>query len=414
MSVKEYQLYTLDNGLRVAYQKIPSTLLVHCGFIIHAGSRNDGFIPGLAHALEHMVFKGTQKRKTIHVLNHLEVVGGELNAFTTKELTAIYATTEKRHLSRAIDILCDVTFRSSLPYSELVKEKKVIKDEINMYVDTPEENIYDEFQEIVFGDHPLAHNILGTAESVDAVTQEALKAFVSTYYQYPNMVFSVVGNVSIEKVIANLNRFLPEESPESISIPQHQKLAINYRPSIQKKESDFNNAYAIMGVPTFEEDHPNRFGLLLLNNLLGGPGMNSRLNLSIREKHGYTYHVESGYQAFSDGGLFHCYLSAEEKYIEKSIDLITKELKKLKEIKLGKVQLSQAKNQFIGQIIMSNESRNGLMIHIGKGILKHNKALSLQETIQKIKNLTAEQLLSIANEVFDFENFSHLQYLPEK
>jgi predicted Zn-dependent peptidase len=413
MSVKEYQLYTLDNGLRVAYQKIPSTLLVHCGFIIHAGSRNDGPIPGLAHALEHMVFKGTQKRKTIHVLNHLEVVGGELNAFTTKELTAIYATTEKRHLSRAVDILCDVTFRSSLPKSELIKEKKVIKDEINMYIDTPEENIYDEFQEMVFGEHPLAHNILGTPDTVDLVTQEALRQFVQTYYQYPNMVFAVVGNVSIEKVISNLNKFLPEIQRNDF-IPQHSKISISYCPSHQKKESDFSNAYAIMGAPTFEEDHPNRFGLLLLNNLLGGPGMNSRLNLSIREKHGYTYHVESGYQAFSDGGLFHCYLSAEEKYIDKSIELITKELKKLKENKLGKIQLSQAKNQFIGQIIMSNESRNGLMIHIGKGVLKYNKAMSLQETIQKIKNLTAEQLLDIANEVFDFNNFSHLQYISEK
>ena len=413
MSSKEYQLYKLDNGLRVAHQKIPSTLLVHCGFIIHAGSRNDGEIPGLAHALEHMVFKGTQKRKTIHVLNHLEVVGGELNAFTTKELTAIYAAAEKRHLSRAIDILCDVTFRSTLPDSELIKEKKVIKDEINMYLDTPEENIYDEFQEIIFGNHPLAHNILGTPDSVDLITREALGQFVNTNYQYPNMVFAVVGNVSIDKVISNLNKFLPQEN-RNIAVPEHKKSQIIYQPSFQKKESDFSNAYAIMGVPAFEEDHKNRFGLLLLNNLLGGPGMNSRLNLSIREKYGYTYHVESGYQSFFDGGLFHCYLSAEEKYIDKSIELIKKELKKLKEQKLGKVQLSQAKNQFIGQIIMGNESKNGLMIHIGKGILKHNKAMSIQETIQKIKNLTAEQLLDIANEVFDFENFSHLQYLPEK
>jgi predicted Zn-dependent peptidase len=413
MSRKEYQLYTLDNGLRVAHLKISSTLLVHCGFIIHAGSRNDGEIPGLAHALEHMVFKGTQKRKTIHVLNHLEVVGGELNAFTTKEMTAIYAAVEKRHLSRAIDILCDVTFRSTLPDSELIKEKKVIKDEINMYLDTPEENIYDEFQEIIFGDHPLAHNILGTPDSVDLITRDSLQQFVDNHYQYPNMVFAVVGNVSIDKVIYNLNKFLPQEN-RNITVPDHKKSPIIYKPSFQKKESDFSNAYAIMGVPAFEEDHKNRFGLLLLNNLLGGPGMNSRLNLSIREKYGYTYHVESGYQAFYDGGLFHCYLSAEEKYIDKSIELIKKELKKLKEQKLGKVQLSQAKNQFIGQIIMGNESKNGLMIHIGKGILKHNKAMSIQETIQKIKNLTAEQLLDIANEVFDFENFSHLQYLPEK
>lgn len=413
MSSKEYQIYTLNNGLRVAHQKISSTLLVHCGFIIHVGSRNDNEFPGLAHCLEHMVFKGTQKRKTIHVLNHLEVIGGELNAFTTKEITVIYATIEKRHLSRAVDILCDVTFRSVLPEIELTKEKKVIKDEINMYVDTPEENIYDEFQEMVFGNHPLAHNILGTNDSVEQITTEALKSFVNNYYQYPNMVFSVVGNVSIEKVIANLNKFLPLE-PLNNPVISNIKQSIIYTPQTLKKESDFNQAYAIMGAPTYSEDHENRFGLLLLNNLLGGPGMNSRLNLSIREKHGYTYHVESGYQAFLDGGLFHCYLSAEEKYIDKSIELIIKELKKLKEQKLGKVQLSQAKNQFIGQIIMSNESRSGLMIHIGKGIIKYNKAMSLQETIQKIKNLTSEQLLAIANEVFDFDQFSHLQYLPEK
>lgn len=413
MSSKEYQLYTLNNGLRIAHQKISSTLLVHCGFIIHAGSRNDGNLPGLAHCLEHMVFKGTQKRKTIHVLNQLEVVGGELNAFTTKEITAIYSTTEKRHLSRAIDILCDVTFRSTIPENELIKEKKVIKDEINMYIDTPEENIYDEFQEMVFANHPLAHNILGSPDSVDLITANELKKFIQQYYHYPNMVFAVVGNVSIEKVISNLEKFLPSNLPE-LPVINNVKSPIIYKPQTIKKESDFNQAYAILGTPTYAEDHQDRFGLLLLNNLLGGPGMNSRLNLSIREKYGYTYHVESGYQAFSDAGLFHCYLSAEEKYIEKSIDLITKELKKLKEKKLGKIQLSQAKNQFIGQIIMSNESRSGLMIHIGKGILKHNKAMSLQETIAKIKNITAEQLLDIANDTFDFNQFSHLQYLPEK
>lgn len=413
MSRSAYQLYTLDNGLRVAHVKTPSSALVHCGFVIHAGSRNDGEHPGIAHCLEHMFFKGTTKRKTYHVLNHLEVVGGELNAFTTKEITTLYATVQRTHFKRAVDILCDVAFRSVFPENELKKERLVIADEIQMYKDTPEENIYDEFQELLFENHPLAHNILGDTDSLSKISRSDLIDFTQRNYHPNNMIFVVVGSISPDRVIKTLNQYSHENFP-NIENTLHSQVSWNYNAFRNNKESDFGQAYAIMGLPAYSETHPKRFALMLLNNLLGGPGMNSRLNLSIREKYGYAYNIESGYQPYSDAGMFHCYISCEEKYMKKSLQLIEKEIKKLKEKKLGKVQLSQAKSQLSGQLLMANENRNGLLIHIGKGILKYGRAKNIEETITEINKLSAEELLDAANESFNFDQFSYLNYSPTK
>ncbi len=414
MSSSEYRLFTLDNGLRVAHYKTPSTNILHCGYVIHAGSRNDGDIPGLAHFLEHMFFKGTKKRKTIHVLNHLEVVGGELNAFTTKEITTIYATVQKKHAGRAIDILTDITFNSTFLENEIQKEKIVIKDEINMYLDSPEENIYDEFQELVFNNHPIAHNILGNSESVDTISKNDLLNFVNTHYHPKNMVFVVVGNISIEKIIGYLNKHSSNLNYSSFHKADYSSRFTYDHPQRIEKKLDFGQSYAIMGIPTYSETNEKRYPLFLLNNLLGGPGMNSRLNIAIREKYGYTYHIESGFQTFQDTGLFHCYLSCEEKYLKKSINLIEKQLHKLKNESLGRIQLSQAKNQLIGQLVLANEARSGLILHIGKGILKQGKANSIHETIRKIEAITASDILEVANEVLKLDQFSHLYYLPEK
>ena len=413
MSRSAYQLYTLDNGLRVAHVKTPSSALVHCGFVIHAGSRNDGDLPGIAHCLEHMFFKGTQKRKTYHVLNHLEVVGGELNAFTTKEITTLYASVQRTHFKRAVDILCDVAFRSVFPENELKKERLVIADEIQMYRDTPEENIYDEFQELLFENHPLAHNILGDTDSLNKIQRNDLLSFTQQNYHPDNMVFVVVGSLSADRVLQTVNQFSEVHFPKKEPLIR-KATPWNYKSFRTVKESDFGQAYAIMGLPAYSETHPKRFALMLLNNLLGGPGMNSRLNLSIREKYGYAYNIESGYQPYSDAGMFHCYISCEEKYMQKSLQLIEKEIKKLKDQKLGKVQLSQAKSQICGQLLMSNENRSGLLIHIGKGILKYGRAKNIEETIAEIKKLTTEDLQDAANASFDFDSFSYLNYAPTK
>lgn len=408
----DYSLHTLSNGLRIAYKRVNGTRLVNCGYIIHAGSRNDGNLPGLAHCLEHMVFKGTQKRKTIHVLNHLEVVGGEMNAFTTKEITAVYATVQNTHFGRAADILSDVVLNSTIPQQELLKEKKVIADEINMYLDTPEENIYDEFHELVFRSHPLAHNILGSVDSLNKIDRSDILHFTGHFYQPENMVFAVVGNIGLKRVLAALEKnavfsLRPDRKAKAT------KASFDYSPTALTKETDFIQAYTIMGMPAYEQSNPAKWKMLLLNNLLGGPGLNSRLNLAIREKYGFTYHVESGYQSYSDAGLFHCYLSSEKKYIQRSADLVLKELKKLREQKLGTLQLSKFKNQFMGQMVMADENRSGLMVHLGKGLLTEGYAISLNEVLEEIKRITASDILEVANDIFKPEKFSYLTYYPE-
>ena len=413
MPDRRYSILQHESGLRVVHLRIPGSRLVHAGFMIDTGSCHDGEHPGLAHALEHMMFKGTNRRKAFHVISSLEVVGGELNAYTTKDMTAVYASTESRHLQKAVDVLSDIVFNSSLPENELIKEKKVITDEINMYLDSPEENIYDEFQEKVFGDHPLAHNILGTRESVEHISSQDLKDFVGQHYHIENMVFSVVGNVSEARVLQALDKYLKRyEVRKGRFQPKPVLPFSDYKPFQERQESDFMQAYAIIGSPAYGETHPNRYPLLLLNNLLGGPGMNSRLNLAIREKHGYTYHVESGYQSFKEEGLFHCYFSCELKYLEKSLALMFKEWKRLQDEPMGARQLSQAKSQYIGQMVMSNENGNALMLHLGKGVLRHGTATTLQQAIERIKAVQAEDIMAVAQELLQPERQSQLLYIP--
>lgn len=413
MATPDYSLVTLSNGLQLAHKRVTGTRLVHCGFIIHTGSRNDGAHDGIAHCLEHMLFKGTKKRRTIHVLNHLEVVGGEMNAFTTKEITAIYASLRSTHYARAVDIITDVTFRSTIPENELVKEKKVITEEINMYLDTPEENIYDEMHEMVFENHPLAHNILGTVETLNKIERQDILAFTDAWYYPQNVVFVVVGNVSLARAAAALEKYTADIQFNNKAKKQVEKSSFIYNPKSIVKDTDFIQAYSILGIPAYDEANANRWKLSLLTNLLGGPGLNSRLNIAIREKYGFTYHIESGYQPYSDAGLFHCYLGSEKKYIQKSVSLVLKELKKIKEQKLGTLQMSRFKNQYLGQMVMAEENRSSLMVHLGKGILTEGYAKSLDEIVKEIEKITAEELLETANEILNLEQLSYLTYLPE-
>jgi predicted Zn-dependent peptidase len=316
------------------------------------------------------------------------------------------------HFQRATDILCDVSFNSVIPELELIKEKKVIAEELYMYQDTPEENIYDEFHEQIYQEHPLAHNILGNVESLNSISRNDILKFTENYYTGNNMVFAVVGNVAFNRVIYCLEKYCNQHLTEGPDKRKKSK-GIKYQPLSVARETDYVQGYTMLGVPAYEHANPKKWPLLLLNNLLGGPGLNSRLNLAIREKYGFTYHVESGYQAYSDSGLFHCYLSSDKTHLQRSTDLVLKELKKLRENTLGSLQMSRAKNQFMGQMVMADEARSGLMVHIGKGILNEGSALSLDEVVQKIKAIKAIDLLDVANEIFKEDQFSYLTYLPE-
>ena len=409
--MEEYSIHTLPNGLRIVYKEAPSTSVTHIGFTIDAGSRDDGELPGTAHCFEHMLFKGTKKRNAYHIINRLEVVGGEMNAFTTKEITVLYASVVNLYSERALELLCDLTFHSTFPARELEKEKKIITEEINMYLDTPEENIYDEFQEMIFAGHSLAPNILGTPASLKKISSRHLLNFHRSFYHPANVVLSISSALPMKKFVnwAEKHVAIPVKS-----FTKNKRSSFKlYAPKTESKKTEHVQCHAIIGNTCFPHLNKNRLPMLLLNNVLGGPGMNSRLNLSVREKYGYTYNVESGYMAFKDTGLFHCYLSTEKKNLEKSVALVQKELKKLRDTKLSGTQLHNAQRQFNGQIALAEENRLNIMLMLGKNIVQSYPVESVAEVMHKIDKVTASHLQEIANEVFDVANMTYLAYVSD-
>lgn len=408
LNLKDHHIHTLSNGLRIAYKEAQHTAVTHVGFTIYAGSRDDGALPGTAHCFEHMLFKGTGKRNAWNIINRLENVGGEMNAFTTKELTVLYASVMDIYAERALELLSDLTFNSNFPEKELEKEKKVIAEEINMYLDTPEENIYDEYQELVFAGHPLSPNILGTPETLNRITSKGLRQFHSAFYHPENIVLSISSAIPLKKFIVWAEKHCVTANKTFTPIERASFKV--YVPKSITKKTEHVQCHAILGNICFKQNDKNRIPMLLLNNLLGGPGMNSRLNLSVREKYGYTYNIESGYAAFADTGLFHCYFSTEKKNLKKATDLVHKELKLLKDKPLGSIQLQRAKDQFNGQLALSEENRLNIMLMLGKNLAQGYAIETLGELIHKINRISASQLQDIANEVFDFNNISYLAY----
>lgn len=409
--MEDYHLHTLDNGLRIVYKHAPNVTVTHVGYTIDAGSRDDGKLPGTAHCFEHMLFKGTKKRNAYNIINRLEIVGGEMNAFTTKEITVLYASVINQYAERALELLSDLTFNSTFPQKELDKEKKVIAEEINMYLDTPEENIYDEFQEMVFNGHSLAPNILGTPESLGRLSADDLINFHRRFYHPKNIVLSISSSIPLKKFINWTEKHVSID--KKTFTPIRRPSFKIYAPKEDTKSTEHVQCHAILGNICYPQSSENRFPMLLLNNILGGPGMNSRLNMSVREKYGYTYNVESGYTAFRDTGLFHCYLSTEKKNLNKAVALIRKELKKLQEIELTRTQLQHAKMQFNGQIALSEENRLNIMLMLGKHVAQNYPIESLDEVIHKINAVSSKQLMELANEIFDADKMSYLAYVSD-
>lgn len=409
--MEDYELHLLSNGLKIAYKQALNTSVTHIGFTIHAGSRDDGNLPGTAHCFEHMLFKGTKNRNAYNIINRLEVVGGEMNAFTTKEITVVYASVINDYAERALELLADLCFNSTFPEKELVKEKKVIAEEINMYLDTPEENIFDEFQEQVFEGHSLAPNILGTIDTLNEISSKDLIKFYSTFYHPKNIVLSISSALPFKNFIkwAEKHILFEKKSFTSVIRPSFNV----YVPKKHTKSTDHVQCHAMIGNTCFPQMHDNRLAMLLLNNILGGPGMNSRLNLSVREKYGYTYNIESGYTAFKDTGLFHCYLSTDKKNLDKAVDLVKKELRLLMDKPLSKSQLENAKRQFNGQIALAEENRMNIMLMLGKNIVQGYPIDSLSEVMHKINAITSEQIQEIAGEIFDLNKLSYLAYVSD-
>ncbi len=406
-----YQLKELANGIRIVHQQVTHTRLVHCGFILNIGSRDeDKDQEGLAHFWEHMAFKGTKKRKTFHIINRLESLGGELNAYTTKEKVCFYASVLKDHYPKAAELLFDITFNSTFPERQIEKERQVILEEMAMYRDSPDDSIQDELDELVFANHALGRNILGTEETVGRFTQEDFFDFIATRLDTSEIVFSVVGNITFEKALRAI------EGPLS-QIQSKRTLYVrsgfhDYKARHKTVQRDVTQSLCAIGRPAYSLHDKNRFKLYLLNNILGGPSMNSKLNLSLRENYGYVYSVESSYQTYSDTGFFGVFFGSEEKNLKKSLAVVHREMEKLRNKKLGSIQLHMAKEQAIGQMAMAEENYAALMLVYGKSLIDHDKIDPLERIFEKIRATTAEEIQEIAQEIFNPDQLSYLIYTP--
>ncbi|PJB15642.1 MAG: peptidase M16 [Flavobacteriales bacterium CG_4_9_14_3_um_filter_32_8] len=407
----KFNFLELDNGIRIIHKPTKNEV-AHCGFIIDTGSRDEDIATnGITHFIEHAIFKGTKKRKAFHILNRIDNVGGEINAFTTKENTSIYASFTKMYFERALELLTDILFNSTYPEYEINKEKDVIIDEIFSYQDSPYEQIYDDFEEIIFKEHPLGMNILGTVEGVKKINRTKILDFIKTQYLTSQIVFSVVGDIPFKKIEKLAKKYL-NDIPQKNTTTQRYPFN-NYQPTQKEITKDISQTHCMIGNVAYPAFDKNKNGLILLNNILGGPAMNSRLNLGIREKYGFTYNIESSYNVFSDIGLFYIYLSTDQKNIAKSIALVNRELKILRDKKISSSQLQKAKQQIIGQIALSEENNCNVMLEMGKSLIVYNKVDGLKETYEKINAITENQLLGIANEIFDENKLSSLTYLPK-
>ncbi len=404
----EYNFFQLTNGIRVVHKYVNSNV-AHCGLIINTGSRDeDEKENGIAHFIEHCIFKGTEKRKSFHILNRLDSVGGDLNAYTTKEETCVYASFLDEYFERTIELLSDIVFNSNFPPKELIKEKEVVIEEINSYKDNPSELIYDEYEEYMFAGHPIGRLILGTPANVRKFNSINLRHFIQKHYNTDEMVLCAVGNIKFPQLLKLVNKHF-ESHPANLR--QNSRIPFTgYKPINITKNKRTYQTHTIIGNMAFDTKDKRKNALTVLNNLLGGPAMNTRLNLAVRERHGYAYTVDSTYTPYSDTGLFNIYLGTDNGSNAKAIDVVLKELLKLRTIKLGNLQLSSAKKQLMGQVAIAYESNLNEMLSIGKSYMLFNKIDSNAELCAKIEKVTSEEIIEIANEIFEPSQLSFLIY----
>lgn len=404
----DLQKFVLPNGIKLIHVQVPSSV-AHCGFFINTGSRDEQDNEhGIAHFIEHLFFKGTSKRKAFHVLARLEDVGGELNAFTTKEDTCVHASFLKEHYPKAVELISDIIFNSIFPEKAIDSERDVILDEINSYKDSPSEFIFDDYEEYFFSNHPLGRNILGTSRQLKKIRRDDFFRFIDRSYNTDQMVFASVGNLPFGRAKYWFEKYFGKV-PCNTRTFERVKFGSYKQFDTTVKKNTFQ-VHAVLGSPGYNITDPRRIGLHLLTNLIGGPGMISRLNLALRERNGYSYNIESSYTPYTDVGLFTVYFSTDKTHLEKCFDLINKEFGLLRSKPLGTIQLLRAKQQMIGQIVMSHENNENQMLSLGKSFLVYDRADSLEEILTKIDAITAPELLEIANEVLHKDNLSTLIY----
>ena len=418
----KYNTYTLDNGLRIIH--LPSdSKVVYCGYQINAGTRNEEpGEEGLAHFCEHVTFKGTERRKAWHILNCLESVGGDLNAYTNKEGTVYYSAILKEHIARAVDLLTDIVFHSVYPQAEIDKEVEVICDEIESYNDSPAELIYDEFENIIFKGSPLGHNILGTAEQVRSFKTEDALRFTKKLYRPDNAIFFAYGDIDFKKLVRLLKKsFLSEErrvksekfnSPEAQAQFNIQHSTFNTQHSFEGQtivmQKNTHQAHVMIGTRAYDVNDSRRMPLYLLNNMLGGPGMNAKLNLALREHNGLVYTVESTMVAYGDTGVWSIYFGCDEHDVKRCLRLVRKELDKFMLKPLSEAQLKAAKKQIKGQIGVACDNRENFALDFGKSFLHYGWEKNVDRLYEQVDEITAEQIQAVAKELFDKDRLTTL------
>ena len=447
----KYNTYTLDNGLRIIH--LPSdSKVVYCGYQINAGTRNEEpGEEGLAHFCEHVTFKGTERRKAWHILNCLESVGGDLNAYTNKEGTVYYSAILKEHIARAVDLLTDIVFHSVYPQAEIDKEVEVICDEIESYNDSPAELIYDEFENIIFKDSPLGHNILGTAEQVRRFTTEDALHFTRKLYRPDNAIFFAYGDIDFKKLVKLIGRALADdesgklaeegshadfaddadfsgdtgisegrdsENTQMSQAPQMTQIsrgAMDSRDSMDSPagqtivmQKNTHQAHVMIGTRAYDVNDDRRMPLYLLNNMLGGPGMNAKLNLALREHNGLVYTVESTMVAYGDTGVWSIYFGCDEHDVKRCLRLVRKELDKFMLKPLSEAQLKAAKKQIKGQIGVACDNRENFALDFGKSFLHYGWEKNVDRLYEQVDEITAEQIQTVAKELFDKDRLTTL------
>ena len=409
-TIPTYQTHTLSNGLRIIHSDSP-TNVVYCGYAVDAGTRDEQTDEqGMAHFVEHLIFKGTQKRKAWHILNRMENVGGDLNAYTNKEETVIYSAFLKEHFQRAAELLTDIVFFSTFPQHEIDKEVEVIIDEIQSYEDSPAELIFDDFEELIYPQHPLGRNILGKPNQLRSFKSENALCFTNRYYRTDNMIFFVQGNIDFKKIIRTMEKLTSGLTLSIKDINYSRTVPLTYIPSQLTLKKDTHQAHIMIGGRGYNAYNEKRTGLYLLNNILGGPGMNSRLNVSLREKRGLVYNVESNLTSYTDTGTFCIYFGCDIEDADYCVSLVHKELKKLCDKALTNAQLAAAKKQIIGQIGVASDNFENNALDMAKCFLHYKKFEEKEEVFKRIETLTSSQLLDIANEVLSESYLSTLMY----
>lgn len=408
----EYHVHTLSNGLRIIHEPLRSRV-AYCGFAVDAGTRDEREQEqGMAHFVEHLIFKGTQKRRAWHILNRMENVGGDLNAYTNKEETVVYSAFLVEHFARAFELLADIVFHSTFPQREIEKETEVIIDEIQSYEDNPAELIFDDFEDLIFRGHPLGRNILGRPELLRTFRTEDAADFTRRYYRPENMVFFVLGDVDFRRVVRLAEKLVGDlpGGGADCNVAARRTPPPLYVPDRLVLDKGTNQAHVMIGGRGYNAYDHRRTALYLLNNLLGGPGMNSRLNVALRECRGLVYNVESNLTAYTDTGTFCIYFGCDPDDVELCTRLVYRELKRLRDRRLTATQLAAAQKQLIGQIGVASDNNENNALGMAKTFLHYNRYESQEAVCRRVSELTADELLAVAGEMLSEDYLSVLVY----